>query len=381
MTSTRKRAMLTATAAVAASATLLALVYGGDSPDELAVRPVAEATPALPEAGAGPTSTAEPPEPEPSPENGKPEVPEERDEPEPEETEPETGNPGALTKTIRHGPYEVPAAVGDQDGRSRDIIELGIETPCGDCYITSITPNMVYEDGSVANVDTGPGLHHFLLTSQFRADPVCGQSLPNPSVFLGERFAAAGNERTVIAMPTGYGIYNAPLHRWNMASDFMNHAEEVKEVYVEITYEYVPASTAKLKELRPVWLDVAPCGSVRDTYQVPAGGSTETWDWEVNVPGRVIALGGHAHNGSVNVKATNLSTGETICDSVVGYGEKPEFVNIHGEKEVSSLKKCLGTPVTTLERGQTVRLATTYETEAAIPDAMGIMVVYIEPTP
>ncbi|GAA4703417.1 hypothetical protein Prum_021040 [Phytohabitans rumicis] len=287
-------------------------------------------------------------------------------------------NPGTLTRTIRHGPYEVPAAVGDKDGRSRNIIELGIETPCGDCYITSIKPDMLYADGSVANVDTGPGLHHFLLTNQFRSDPVCGRSLPNPSVFLGERFAAAGNERTEIAMPLGYGYYNDGLHRWNMASDFMNHAEEPKTVYVEITYEYVPDDVAELKRLRPVWLDVAPCGSVRDIYEVPAGGSTETWDWEVDVPGRVIGLGGHSHMGGVNVKATNVSTGEVICDSVVRYGETPRYINIHGEEEVSSLKRCIGTPVTTLERGQTVRVESTYETDEAIPDAMGIMVAYIE---
>lgn len=370
----RKRVVV---AAVVAACTALALVLAQAvaALGRPAAVPVAERAPATPAPVIRPTvgTAATTPAPVTSAPARAPDGSNQRRKPQPART-----NPGTLTKTILHGPYEVPAAVGDKDGRSRDIIELGIETPCGDCYITSIKPDMVYADGSVANVDTGPGLHHFLLTSQFRSDPVCGQSLPNPSVFLGERFAAAGNERTEIALPLGYGIYNAALHRWNMASDFMNHAEQPKTVYVKITYQYVPAATARLKEVRPVWLDVAPCGSVRDIYRVPAGGSTETRDWVVNVPGRVIGLGGHSHLGGVNVKATNLNTGEVICDSVVRYGENRRYINIHGEPEVSSLRRCIGTPLTTVERGQTVRLESTYRTDKEIPDAMGIMVVYIE---
>jgi hypothetical protein len=372
----RKRVTLIASA-VSAAVVTMALVHAV-APSKPAARPVAETAPAPADAHAFHTpSTPEATEPPPPPVTTEP-APATKGPEKPKEPEAEPTNPGTLTRTILHGPYDVPAAVGDKDGRSRDIIELGVETPCGDCYITSIKPDMVYADGSEANVDTGPGLHHFLLTSQFRSDPTCGANLPNPSVFLGERFAAAGNERTEIRMPLGYGLYNAGLHRWNMASDFMNHAEEPKSVFVKITYEYVPASAGELKTVRPVWLDVAPCRSVRDTYQVPAGGSTETSDWEVNVPGRVIGLGGHSHNSSVNVKATNLSTGEVICDSVVKYGESRRFVNIHGEKEVSSLSKCTGTPLTTVEEGQTVRLESTYKTKEAIPDAMGIMVMYVE---
>lgn len=378
MASTRKRVTVAASA-ISAAVVTMALVYAV-APSTPAATPVAETAPAPADAHAFHSSAPEEAAPEettPTPATSAP-APATKGPEKPKAPEAEPTNPGTLTRTILHGPYEVPAAVGDKDGRSRDIIELGIETPCGDCYITSIKPDMVYADGSEANVDTGPGLHHFLLTSQFRSDPTCGTSVPNPSVFLGERFAAAGNERTEIEMPLGYGLYNAALHRWNMASDFMNHAEQPKTVFVKITYEYVPASAGELKRLRPVWLDVAPCRSVRDTYKVPAGGSTETWDWEVDVPGRVIGLGGHSHNRGVNVKATNLSTGEVLCDSVVRYGESRRYVNIHGEKEVSSLRKCLGTPLTTLAEGQTVRVESTYKTDEAIPDAMGIMVMYME---
>jgi hypothetical protein len=73
------------------------------------------------------------------------------------------GTPGAQVKTIRYGPWTVPAATGTghaNAGMIKDKSLIGAERPCGDCYVTGITVDLKYPDGRVANSDTGLWLHH-----------------------------------------------------------------------------------------------------------------------------------------------------------------------------------------------------------------------------
>jgi hypothetical protein len=68
------------------------------------------------------------------------------------------GKDGATIKKIRFGPYTLGA------GQKREYpigafgltpIEPGRPPPCTDCYITAMQLNLEYEDGRIANVDTG----------------------------------------------------------------------------------------------------------------------------------------------------------------------------------------------------------------------------------
>jgi hypothetical protein len=52
-------------------------------------------------------------------------------------------------------------------------------------FTPEFKPDLVYGDGSRANMDTGPMLHHMVLTSQFRRDATCGSTLLG---LAGERF-------------------------------------------------------------------------------------------------------------------------------------------------------------------------------------------------
>ncbi|MEE1928183.1 hypothetical protein V1J52_08245 [Streptomyces sp. TRM 70351] len=293
-------------------------------------------------------------------------------------------DPRLRTRTVRYGPYTIPAsdpnAPGGHHGGTGNTLKLGVEAPCGHCYIKGIKPDLVYPDGSNANVDTGPMLHHFVMYNQFRRDPVCGTDPTNPSFWLGERFAASGNERTFIDAPSGYGYYNAPLHRWNLIAELMTHAHEEQEVYIEVEYTYLPAHQAERagwEKVRPVWLSVAGCATL-DEVPVPSGRSATSWEWDVDVPGTVVGMGGHLHNGGVSLVAEKTGTGETLCDSVARYGETPEYVNLHGGKELSSMGRCIDPEgVGTVGKGDTVRLTAHYDTRQPIADAMGIMVTYI----
>lgn len=282
--------------------------------------------------------------------------------------------PEGKTKTIRYGPFELGAG-----GHMGNTPLLFIETPCGDCYITGMVPNLVYPDGSTANVNTGPMLHHVVFFNMFQRDPVCGTSV-NAAALLGERFAASGNERTKIISPEGYGYYNPSFHVWSMIIELMNHSHEPKTVYLEMEWTYLPGS-ADVKPVQPVWLSVAGC-YIYDTFEIPAGRSETSWEWDVNVPGKIVGMGGHLHNSGVRLTATNVSTGDELCTSEARYGESPEFIDHHGKEYISTMTRCYGSgsdPIGVLESGQTVRLTAVYDSKKPRDDVMGIMVTYIAP--
>ena len=294
---------------------------------------------------------------------------------------PQAALPAATqTKAVTYAPVTIPAAVeGGEHGHTGNVFSFGVEAPCKDCYITKISPDLVYADGSNANVDTGPMVHHFVMFNQNRQDPLCGGNMTNPSFFLGERFMAAGNERTVLSSPEGYGYYVEPNARWNMIADYMSHAYEPKQVFVKITWDFVPAAGSNLKKLQPLWLSIPECYPP-DTYVVQPGRTTATFNWRSSLSGKVVGTGGHLHNSGQNIKLSNATTGQQMCDSQAKYGETPEYINIHGGKELSSMSVCVGSHggVGEVKAGETLRIESTYDAKETIPDAMGIVMVFLE---
>lgn len=275
------------------------------------------------------------------------------------------------TTTVRYGPYTIPAASDGMPGMLENKLELWTSKPCTNCYVTSMSPNLVYEDGSTANVNTGAMLHHMVLGSQFKSDATCSGDWLG---LAGERFFASGNERTVIEYPDGYGYKVDWWDQWNLIYDLMNMTSQDKTVYVEMEYTYQSGS-ADIDPVRPVWLDVDQCGD--SEYSIPAGSSDTHWDWNVNRPGDFVAIGGHVHDEGVRIEATNESTGESICDSVASYGESPEYIDMNGNARLSSMTRCIADPVATVSSGQTVRIHSIYDADQAHDDVMGIMIAYI----
>lgn len=276
------------------------------------------------------------------------------------------------TTTVRYGPYTIPAASGGQPGMLENRLNLWVSKPCSNCTITSMDPNLVYTDGSTANVNTGAMLHHMVLASQFRSDPTCSGDWLG---LAGERFFASGNERTTIEFPAGYGYRVNWWDQWNLIYDLMNMTPQEKTVYVEMTFTHQSGSGG-LEPVRPVWLDVDQCGD--SEYSIPAGPSDTHWDWNVNVPGRIVAIGGHVHDEGVRIEATNESTGQSICDSVAAYGETPEYIDMMGRARLSSMSRCIADPVATVASGDTVRVHSVYDASQPHDDVMGIMIGYID---
>ena len=272
------------------------------------------------------------------------------------------------TKTVRYGPFTIPAGTETTPGMIHNKLLFGVARPCVDCHITSFKPDLVYADGTKATMATGPMLHHMVLTSQWRRDATCAGSWLG---LAGERFFASGNERTAIGFPAGYGYRVRYYDSWNLLVDLMNHSATSKTVYVQVTSTIRP-SWESVARLKPVWLDIDQCGD--SEYSIPAGYSDTHRDWKVNVPGKVMAMIGHLHGHGVAIEATNESRGgQSICKSVATL----DPMDVHS---VLSMSTCVGDPLATISAGQTVRLHSMYQSSHPADDVMGIMLGYINPS-
>ncbi|MGP3948966.1 hypothetical protein [Streptomyces sp. 7N604] len=282
------------------------------------------------------------------------------------ETAPTQQASAPQTTTVRYGPFTIPAATEDDHGTTHNRIKFNIQKPCDNCFITGFKPNLVYADGSNANVNTGPMLHHVVLGTHRTRDVVCNGP---------QRIFASGNERVESVLPSGYG-FKVGRERWNMIYDLMNHVPQEKTVYISITFTHESATGSRLKPVTPIWMDAGGClGSV---YDAPQGVSEKTRRWRSTISGNLVHMRGHLHHAGHSVWTDNLTTGEPLCTIVAEEGGSPEFIDPHGHTEISDMPPCSGEPLGTIERGDVLQITSRYEINGHSHDGvMGIMVGWV----
>ncbi|GAB3655336.1 hypothetical protein GCM10027589_14460 [Actinocorallia lasiicapitis] len=291
--------------------------------------------------------------------------------------EPEPWNPpaGLSTSTVRWGPVTIPAAPADHDddhdheggepghgghnGAAGEIVnriavdgqcsplltytglgdcvQMQIQKPCEDCYITGILPDLVKKgtDTSV-NMDTGGMLHHLVLMNLSRPDITCAPYLDIPGLFNGtglihnlgfvqggnQRIFAAGNERTSIQMgegPTPYGYHLKKGDKLGLIFHLMNFHAHPLDVEFKFTFTW----TKKATPVDPLWFDVDQCND--SERPVPAGYSELDWTGHLPVSGTLVGIAGHAHDQSIAVSLENLTQKRVSCVSTAGYAANSPY--------------------------------------------------------
>ncbi len=234
-------------------------------------------------------------------------------------------------------------------------------------------------------------LHHIVFSKLGPRDPTCGNSftgwdsrtlLPNAV----ERFYAAGEERAVMSLPSGYGYPIAKDDSWLMTYMVMNHRARVDRAYIQ--YEVTVDTAPGLTPVTPYWLDVENCKS-DPVYDVPGGatsGSTHRRSFVWNVPegGRIVAGGGHVHGGGQNLdlRRPDCSDERVYTSRPVWGGPRHPFYRVRpvlhepGPVHMTGFRSARGVPVAAGER---VVLDSNYD--AALPHTrvMGIFIVYMAP--
>jgi hypothetical protein len=275
----------------------------------------------------------------------------------------------ATEHTMHYGPIPLPPAVGGQPGYAGGFLPL-VPMSCTNCYLTGTKVDLVYDDGRSANLDTGVMLHHLVVFNSGRPDATCAPDTPVGA--MGERFFAAGNERTSGSLPTGFG-YHLGSDPVRAIVEIMNHGPVAKTVWLTATVTYVPDSQPDMKAVTPVWMDENNCGTSR--YSAPAGPSNQVARWTSTLTGRVIAAGGHVHDGGLRTVLTNETTGEHQCTSYASYGTNPAYAG-----SLESMTTCIWDRLGTVRAGEVLALDTHYNLAEARSDVMGIMLVYVYET-
>ena len=267
-------------------------------------------------------------------------------------------------------PHLSPAIPFVGPGRLNVLPLVGLPPPCADCYVVGVEPDLVYADGSAANLDSGPMLHHAVFTDTTLDDPVCGRDTLVGQ--LGRRLFASGNERTGARLPDGYGMPLSPS-LWGGVAELMNMSSELRIVYIEATVRWLPLDTAGIRPVTPVWMDIDSCGD--SEFDVGQGATDTTWDWTSNLTGRIVTAGGHVHDGGAWLGLANTTTGENVCTSVAGYGTKAQYMG-----SIESMSTCSWDRLATLRSGDVLRLDAHYNTSAPTQHVMGIMMIFVYET-
>ncbi|MGH2734901.1 MAG: hypothetical protein ACRDKZ_04925, partial [Actinomycetota bacterium] len=141
--------------------------------------------------------------------------------------------------TFSYGPITVKPGQND--------VLLGpvtIEKPAYDGYITRFQPDLVDESRTAPGIDV-VHLHH---ATWLNAYPQYGNG----------PFFAAGEEKTILPFPRGYGMPVNARDQWLLL--YMVHSEvaQPKEVWITYEIDFVATEDAekmKLAPTKPVWLD------------------------------------------------------------------------------------------------------------------------------
>ena len=314
------------------------------------------------------------------------------------------GEPEILEVPLPEGAQTLHYEIGPIDIRpGQNSIEYDAEDipkPDVDGYIVGIRPNLVFNDGTIPRVDV-IHLHHgvWLNTS---ADDATQPRLP-------ERFFAAGEEKTAMYLPTGYGYPYKATDRWVINYMLHNLLATPDEVSITYDIDFIPATepaAATMKAARPAWMDVQN-GETYPVFDVIKGegtGGRYTYPddavnpypeepkntWTVDRDSVLIGTGGHLHPGGLqtDLSVTRAGAGAAVSPEAAEMVEG-DTANLFTSKAyyyepagaVSWDVAMTVTPAdyrVALKAGDVLSMSTTYDSErASWYESMGIMVMWL----
>jgi plastocyanin len=258
-----------------------------------------------------------------------------------------------------------------------------------DGYITQFSIDVVDGDGKQVPISRLM-LHHIVFARLGVAHPGCTTLTDFDSKTklpaAGEPFAAAGEERQVMALPPGYGYRVTENDTWYMVWMLMNHrgAKDAAFIRYTVTWE----DEAELKPVRPLWMDAVNCRA-DPVYDVPGGGkpgSVHERRYDLTAPesGRIVAGGGHLHGGGKDIAISQPACGNReILRSKPAWGmpDHPFYtvrpiLHEPGPISMSGWLSGQGFPV---QAGQRIRLTSRYDNTRPHTRVMGIAVLYLAP--
>jgi plastocyanin len=248
--------------------------------------------------------------------------------------------------------------------------------PPVDGWIVGFRPDLVTANGEVPRVDV-IHLHHGVWVSE------------------GEPLFAAGEEKTSIRVPQGYGWRYRTSDRWVMNHMIHNLTPSPEDVFITYDLDFIPADSpaaAGIREVRTTWLDVTG-PQVYPVFDVHkgAGGRDRRYTYPDESPDRLVGRNrvtiqqdgvlvgtfGHLHPGGLwtDLKLTRGGRTVPLFRSRARYFEPAGAVSWDVAMEGTPADWRVG-----VKRGDVLSVSATYDaSRASWYESMGIMPVGYSP--
>ena len=240
-------------------------------------------------------------------------------------------------------------------------------------WIVGFKPDLTYADGTVPRVDV-IHLHHGVWLSNFAP------------------LFAAGEEKTIVTAPEGYGWRYDPSDRWVMNHMIHNLTPTPADVFITYDLDFIPAGSAAaagMRDVRTVWMDVTGLQAypVFDVHK-GAGGRDRRFTypdearglrgytrnrWTVTEDGVLVGTAGHLHPGGLWTDLRLTRDGRTVrlFRSRAKYFEPAGAVSWDVAMTATPPDWRVG-----VRKGDVLSVAATYDTRrASWYESMGIMPV------
>ena len=131
----------------------------------------------------------------------------------------------------------------------------GLHRPDEDGYITRLKPDLVEENGEALDSDLVM-FHHAVWINNTRPDQSAPRELAGR---FPQRFFGAGEEKTTLDLPDGYGYRYAASDNWTLNHMLHSLVSREFKLYIEYTLDFYPDESEAARDMieaRALWLDV-----------------------------------------------------------------------------------------------------------------------------
>jgi plastocyanin len=274
---------------------------------------------------------------------------------------PASAQDGVQRLKFSYGPVKI------TPGQNTIALERNDQRPAVDGWIVGFKPDLVYADGTVPRVDV-IHLHHGVWLKDFQP------------------LFAAGEEKTEVTAPPGFGWRYRTTDAWHMNHMIHNLTPTPTEVYITYELAFIPAGSpaaAAIQEVETAWLDTV--GGAYPVFDAKRGaggrdrrftypdeaGNVPRPQWTVPEDGAIVGSGGHLHPGGLwtDLKLTRDGRTTRLFRSKAVYFEPAGAVSWDVAMTVTPPEWRVG-----LRKGDVLSVSGTYDTRrASWYESMAIM--------
>jgi hypothetical protein len=146
-----------------------------------------------------------------------------------------------------------------------------------------------------------------------------------------ERLMGAGTETDgEVSVPKTIGVPMKPGMRLGMYVAWHNDTgKDLDDVYLNVTMLWTPKNqNPQPVNALPIYMDVNLTVGGSNTFDVPPGRSTKTYEFTLPVGGRLLGVGGHMHDYGARVRLEDAVTGKVLTQVVAERGPDGKLVKM-----------------------------------------------------